>query len=173
MFIYSVKLTLVVLISIPVYVLIASMLRPILREQINEKFNRGARSQQFLVEWIVGAQTLKAASVEPMMQAQWEERLASYVRTSFDAGITGALGQNMIQYVSKVTTALILFVGAQAVIQGSMSVGELIAFNMIASQVSRSCGCRNCGRTFSRCRCRSRGSATFSMRRPNPCRKIF
>ena len=41
----------------------------------------------------------------------------------------------MIQYVSKVTTALILFFGAEAVIEGSMTVGELIAFNMIASQV--------------------------------------
>jgi len=135
MFIYSVKLTLVVLASIPVYVVIASLIRPVLREQINEKFNRGARSQQFLVESIVGAQTLKAASVEPMMQAQWEERLAAYVRTSFDAGISGALGQNLIQYVSKVTTALILFIGAQSVIGGTMTVGELIAFNMIASQV--------------------------------------
>jgi subfamily B ATP-binding cassette protein HlyB/CyaB len=135
MFIYSVKLTLIVLISIPVYVLIASALRPVLREQISEKFNRGARSQQFLVESIVGAQTLKAAGVEPMMQAQWEERLASYVSKSFEAGVTGALGQNMIQYVSKVTTALILFFGAQSVIDGSMSVGELIAFNMITSQV--------------------------------------
>ena len=100
MFIFSVKLTVVVLISVPVYVLIAAALRPILREQINERFNRGARSQQFLVESIVGAPTLKAASVEPMMQAQWEERLASYVSKSFDAGVTGALGQNMIQYVS-------------------------------------------------------------------------
>ncbi len=135
MLIYSVKLTLVVLISIPVYVLIAALLRPILREQISERFNRGARSQQFLVELIVGAPTLKAASVEPMMQAQWEERLASYVSKSFDAGVTGAIGQNMIQYVSKITTALILFIGAQSVIAGSMTVGELIAFNMIASQV--------------------------------------
>ena len=135
MFIYSVKLTLVVLVSIPVYVVIATAIRPVLREQIKERFNRGARSQQFLVESIVGAQTLKAASVEPMMQAQWEERLAAYVRTSFDAGVTGAIGQNLIQYVSKITTALILFVGAQSVIEGSMSVGELIAFNMIASQV--------------------------------------
>ncbi len=134
MFVYSVKLTLVVLVSIPLYVLIAAALRPILRAQINEKFNRGARSQQFLVELIVGAQTLKAASVEPMMQAQWEERLASYVSKSFSAGVTGALGQNMIQFVSKLTTAMILFFGAQAVIEGSMSVGELIAFNMIASQ---------------------------------------
>lgn len=135
MFIYSPTLTLVVLGTVPVYLLIAVLIRPIFREQINEKFNRGARSQQFLVESIVGAPTLKAASVEPMMQAQWEERLASYVRTSFDAGVTGTLGQNLVQYVSKVTTALILLFGAQAVINGAMTVGELIAFNMIASQV--------------------------------------
>ena len=102
---------------------------------INEKFNRGARSQQFLVESVVGAQTLKAASVEPIMQSQWEERLAAYVRTSFDASILGAVGQNAIQYVSKVTTALILFMGAEAVIDGTMTVGELIAFNMISAQV--------------------------------------
>jgi subfamily B ATP-binding cassette protein HlyB/CyaB len=135
MFIYSARLTLVVLGSIPFYVVIAALIRPALRDQINEKFNRGARSQQFLVESIVGAQTLKAASVEPMMQKQWEERLAAYVRTSFDVGILGSLGQNSIQYVSKVTTALILFIGAQSVIEGAMTVGELIAFNMIASQV--------------------------------------
>src|SRR5665213_1894371 len=114
---------------------ITALIRPGLRELINEKFNRGARSQQFLVESIVGAQTLKAASVEPVMQAQWEERLAAYVRTSFDTSVLGAVGQNAIQYVSKVTTAIILFVGAQSVIEGSMTVGELIAFNMIASQV--------------------------------------
>jgi subfamily B ATP-binding cassette protein HlyB/CyaB len=135
MFIYSAKLTLVVLGSIPLYIIIAASIRPGLRELINEKFNRGARSQQFLVESIVGAQTLKAASVEPVMQSQWEERLAAYVKTSFDAGILGAVGQNLIQYVSKVSTALILFIGAQSVIDGSMTVGELIAFNMIASQV--------------------------------------
>jgi subfamily B ATP-binding cassette protein HlyB/CyaB len=135
MFFFSAKLALVVVASIPIYVIIASLLRPLLRDQISEKFNRGARSQQFLVESIVGAETLKAASVEPMMQAQWEERLAAYVRTSFDVGVLGSVGQNMIQYVSKIVTALILFVGAQSVIEGTMTVGELIAFNMIASQV--------------------------------------
>jgi subfamily B ATP-binding cassette protein HlyB/CyaB len=135
MFIYSARLTLVVLGAIPVYIVIAALIRPVLRGQINERFNRGARSQQFLVESVVGAPTLKAASVEPMMQAQWEERLASYVSKSFDAGVTGSLGQNLIQYVSKVTTALILLFGAYAVMDGNMTVGELIAFNMIASQV--------------------------------------
>ena len=135
LFLYSPKLTLVVLGAIPVYVLIATLIRPLLRDQINEKFDRGARSQQFLVESIVGAQTLKASGVEPMTQAQWEERLAAYVRTSFDASMLGSLGQNLVQFVSKATTALVLFLGAQAVIAGQMTVGELIAFNMIAGQV--------------------------------------
>jgi len=135
MFLYSAKLTLVVLASIPVYVIIAVLIRPPLRDKINEKFDAGARSQQFLVESIVGAQTLKAASVEPMMQAQWEERLAAYVRSSFDAGVLGTLGQNLIQFVSKSTTALILLFGAETVIEGGMTIGELIAFNMIAGQV--------------------------------------
>ena len=56
-------------------------------------------------------------------------------RASFDAGVLGSVGQNLIQYVSKSTTALILLIGAQAVIDGAMTVGELIAFNMIAAQV--------------------------------------
>ncbi|MGP0058748.1 MAG: type I secretion system permease/ATPase [Beijerinckiaceae bacterium] len=135
LFLYSQTLTLIVVLSIPVYVLIATLIRPFLRDRINEKFNQGARSQQFLVESIIGAHTLKAASVEPMMQAQWEEKLAAYVRTAFDATMLGTAGQNLIQYVSRLTTALILLFGAQAVIAGSMTVGELIAFNMIASQV--------------------------------------
>lgn len=134
LFIYSPTLTLIVLGTIPVYLAIAFSIRPLLRNKIDEKFNTGARSQQFLVESIVGAQTIKAAGVEPMIQMQWEERLAAYVRTSFDATMLGTLGQNMIQYVSKATTALILFVGANLVIGGKLTVGELIAFNMIAGQ---------------------------------------
>ena len=47
----------------------------------------------------------------------------------------GSLGQNLIQFVSKSTTALILLIGAEAVIEGAMTIGELIAFNMIAAQV--------------------------------------
>ena len=135
LFLYSTPLTLVVLASIPIYVTLAILIRPLLRDQINEKFNRGARSQQFLVESIVGVQTLKAASVEPLIQIQWEERLASYVETAFDVTMLGTLGQNLIRYVSKITTVVIIYLGAQAVIGGSMTVGGLIAFNMIAGQV--------------------------------------
>jgi subfamily B ATP-binding cassette protein HlyB/CyaB len=132
--IYSVKLTLILLASIPVYVVIAALLRSPLRETLKDKFNRGAESQQFLVETVVGIHTVKASAVEPVMQSQWEEKLAAYVGRSFLATLIAAGGQNAIQYVNRVTTALILLFGAWAVMDGELSVGELIAFNMIAGQ---------------------------------------
>ncbi|MGL4091162.1 type I secretion system permease/ATPase [Agrobacterium cavarae] len=137
LFAYSIPLTLIVLGSIPLYVLIAFLVRPTLRNMINEKFNRGSLSQQFLVETVVGIHTVKAGAVEPVMQAQWAERLAAYVKTSFDVTMLGAGGQNAIQYVSKISTALILLFGAKTVIDGNLTVGGLIAFNMIAGQVAQ------------------------------------
>ncbi len=136
MFTYSTVLTVIVLASIPFYLVITMLLRPLLRELINERFNTGAASQQFLVESIVGIHTLKAAAVEPTLRNQWEEKLAAYVRASFQAVRLGSLGQNAFQFVSKTTTALILFYGAQSVIAGDLSVGALIAFNMMMGQVT-------------------------------------
>ena len=137
LFAYSWKLTLIVLVTIPLYLIIAGIARPLLRERLNEKFNRGAESQQFLVESIVGMQTIKAAAVEPVVAKQWEERLAAYVRSAFNTAMLGAKGQNAIQYVSKVSNAALLLFGAKAVIDGELSVGELVAFNMIAGQVAQ------------------------------------
>lgn len=133
---YSPLLTLIVLVSIPLYILVAVAIRPALREKIKERFNTGAASQQFLVESIFGIQTLKSAAIEPILRTQWEEKLASYVKTSFDAVILSSIGQNVFQYISRITTALVLFFGAQAVIEGELTVGALIAFNMIMGQVT-------------------------------------
>ncbi|MFC5756587.1 type I secretion system permease/ATPase [Rhizobium sp. GCM10022189] len=137
LFAYSWSLTLIVIAAIPIYILIGMIVRPPLREFVKEKFNRGAASQQFLVEAIVGIHTVKSAAVEPVMQAQWEEKLAAYVRTAFDTTLLGAGGQNAIQYVSKLSTAALLLFGAKAVIDGELSVGSLVAFNMIAGQVTQ------------------------------------
>jgi ATP-binding cassette, subfamily B, bacterial HlyB/CyaB len=137
LFIYSRTLATIVVASIPAYVVVATFLRPALREKIKERFNRGAASNQFLVEAVVGAQTVKASAIEPMLRTQWEERLAAYVRTSFEAVMLAAAGQNTIQYVNKVTTALILYFGATAVINGELTVGELVAFNMIMNQATQ------------------------------------
>ncbi|WP_413711656.1 type I secretion system permease/ATPase [Rhizobium sp. Rhizsp82] len=137
LFAYSWSLTLIVIAAIPVYILIGIVVRPPLRDFVKEKFNRGAASQQFLVEAIVGVHTVKAAAVEPVMQSQWEEKLAAYVRTAFDTTMLSAGGQNAIQYVSKLSTAALLLFGAKAVIDGQLSVGSLVAFNMIAGQVTQ------------------------------------
>lgn len=137
LFAYSWSLTLIVIAAIPIYILIGMTVRPPLREFVKEKFNRGAASQQFLVEAIVGIHTVKSAAVEPVMQAQWEEKLAAYVRTAFDTTLLSAGGQNAIQYVSKISTAALLLFGAKAVIDGDLSVGSLVAFNMIAGQVAQ------------------------------------
>ena len=137
LFAYSWKLTLIVLATIPFYLLIAGVARPLLRERLNEKFNRGAESQQFLVESIVGMQTIKASAVEPVAAAQWEERLAAYVRAAFQTTMLGAKGQNAIQYVNKLSSAALLLFGAKAVLDNELTVGELVAFNMIAGQVAQ------------------------------------
>lgn len=136
LFAYSPLLGLIVTLSIPCYVLVAVMLRPILREKTLEQFSRSALSNQFLIESIVGIHTIKAMAVEPTLRIQWEERLAAYVSTSFVTVILGSIGQNAIQYINAVTSALVLFFGAYAVISGDMTVGGLIAFNMIMAQVT-------------------------------------
>lgn len=137
LFAYSNTLAWIVVASIPFYLLIGFVIRPLLKTRIDEKFERGAYSQQLLVETVVGVQTLKASAVEPVVAGQWEERLASYVQSSFAANLLAALGQNAIQYISKLTSAALLLFGAQAVINGELSVGALVAFNMIAGQVSQ------------------------------------
>ncbi len=137
LFAYSWKLSLIVVGAIPFYLGIAFIIRPALQGRVREKFNAGALSQQFLVESVVGIQTIKASAVEPVMQSQWEERLAAYVKTSFLVTLLGALGQNGVAYVGRITTALLMLFGAKAVIDGEMSIGALVAFNMIAAQVTQ------------------------------------
>ena len=137
LFAYSVPLTLIVVLSIPLYLAIAVLIRPALKARIEERFNTGAMSQQLLVEAVVGVQTIKAAAIEPVMRAEWEDRLAAYVKTGFAAGMLAALGQNAVQYVDKLLRALLLLFGAKAVIDGDLSVGALVAFNMIAGQVAQ------------------------------------
>lgn len=134
---YSLFLTGIVLASFPFYIGISMAITPIFRRQLDEKFNRGAENQSFLVESITGIETLKAMAIEPQMQRRWEEQLAGYVQASFKVLNLGNWASQGIQLVSKLVTAGVLFFGAKAVIDGSLSVGELVAFNMLAGRVSQ------------------------------------
>lgn len=136
MYLYSPFLTLIVAASLPVYVLISWLITPPLRARLDEKFKRGAENQAFLVESIVGVETLKAMAVEPQMKRQWEEKLSGYVGASFSANMLGNWGSQSVQLVSKLTTAATLYFGAKLAINGDITVGQLVAFNMLAGRVA-------------------------------------
>lgn len=132
---YSMFLTGIVLCSFPFFIAISAGITPIFKRRLDEKFNRGAENQSFLVESITGIETLKAMAVEPQMQRKWEEQLAGYVKASFRVSNLGNWASQSVQLVSKIVTASILFFGAGAVMDGSMSVGALVAFNMLSGHV--------------------------------------
>ena len=136
MYWYSPLLTAVVLGSIPLYVAISMVFTPILRKRLDDKFNRGAENQSFLVETITGVDTVKAMAVEPRWVRKWEQQLASYVAAGLSVNNIGVLAGGAVNLVSKLVSAAIMWIGATLVIDGKLTVGQLIAFNMFAGQVS-------------------------------------
>ena len=122
--------------AFPFYILISGMATPVFRRRLDEKFQRGAENQAFLVESVTGFETLKSMAVEPQMQRRWEEQLAAYVSASFRVLSLGNLATESVHLINKIVTALLLFFGAHYVMEGSLTVGELVAFNMLASRVS-------------------------------------
>src|SRR5258708_2308337 len=137
MFYYSPLLTWIVIGSFPFYIALSAGVTPIFRRRLDEKFNRGAENQAFLVESITGVETLKAMAVEPQMQRRWEEQLAGYVRASFQVLSLGNWASQAVQLISKIVTALTLYFGPYLVIDGHLTVGELVAFNMLAGRVAQ------------------------------------
>jgi subfamily B ATP-binding cassette protein HlyB/CyaB len=136
MFMYSATLTWVVIASFPFYILISTAATPLFHRRLEHKFRLYAENQAFLVEAVSGVETLKAMAVEPLMQRRWEEQLASYVSASFRVLSLANIASNAIQFVGKINMAAILYVGARLVIGGDLSVGELVAFNILAGRVS-------------------------------------
>jgi ATP-binding cassette, subfamily B, bacterial HlyB/CyaB len=136
MFFYSVLLTGIVLASFPFYIAISAGATPLFRRRLDEKFRRGAENQAFLVESVAGVETLKSMAVEPQMQRRWEEQLAAYVAASFRVISLGNVASQGVQLVNKLVTAATLFFGAQLVMDNYLTVGELVAFNIMAGRVS-------------------------------------
>ncbi len=137
MFLYSGWLTLIVVLSLPMYVLLSLIYTPVLRARLHEKFNRGAENQAFLVETISGIDTVKSMAVEPHWTRKWDNQLAAYVASSFRTATVGTLANGGVTLISKLVTVATLYLGAKLVIEGQLTVGQLIAFNMLAGQVAQ------------------------------------
>lgn len=137
MLFYSGWLTLVVILSLPLYFAVSLLITPLLRARLQESFNRGAENQAFLVETINGIDTLKAMAVEPQITRKWDNQLASYVAASFKTRTLSTIANESVGFIGKLVTVCTLWLGAQLVITGHLTVGQLIAFNMLAGRVAQ------------------------------------
>jgi subfamily B ATP-binding cassette protein HlyB/CyaB len=136
MFFYSPTLTWIALGALPFYVALSFAITPALRRRLEEKFQRGAENQAFLVETVTGVETVKAMAVEPQLQRRWEEQLAGYVGAAFRASNLANVANQSTSLINHVTTAVLLWVGARLAVEGTLTVGELVAFNMLSGRLS-------------------------------------
>lgn len=136
MYIYSPLLAGIVIATLPVYFLISYIVTPWLRRRLDQQNVRHTETQSFMVELLGGIETLKALAVEPRIQRRFEENLAGATAASFRAEQLSQVAGQAVAFVSKLTTVALLWYGALLVIKGDLSVGQLIAFNMLAGRVA-------------------------------------
>lgn len=136
MFYYSATLTFIVVAALPVFFGLSFLSAPLLRRRLEDKFALGAENQAFLVETVTAMETLKGQAVERRWQREWERRLSDYVRAAFEGGHVANVSQQLTGFAAKVLMVLLLWFGAKLVIEGDLTVGGLIAFNMLAGRVN-------------------------------------
>jgi ATP-binding cassette subfamily B protein len=136
MFIYSWLLTLVSLVTIPLFVLLAMVASPLIRQQLRVKAERNAETQSYLVEVVSGIQTVKAQNMELRARWQWQHRYARYVSAGFKTVLTSTTASSASNFLNQLSGLLVLWVGAYLVLQNQITLGELIAFRIIAGYVT-------------------------------------
>ena len=135
MFLYSSYLSVVVLIALPVYLVLQLIVTPIFKRLLNQLFLIGAENQSFLIEAVNGVETVKAVSVETQFVQKYEQILARLVKTAFATANLANVANGIASFVQQLFTLLVLWIGAILVIERKISVGELIAFQMLSGQV--------------------------------------
>ncbi|MBD2105126.1 peptidase domain-containing ABC transporter [Leptolyngbya sp. FACHB-261] len=132
MVIYSWLLTIVALATVPLFALLTAVVAPIVRQQLRSKAERNAETQSYLVEVLSGIQTVKAQNIELRSRWQWQERYARYVSAGFQTVLTSTTASSISGFLNKLSGLLLLWVGAYLVLDGKLTLGQLIAFRIIA-----------------------------------------
>ncbi|MEH1843183.1 MAG: peptidase domain-containing ABC transporter [Nostoc sp.] len=136
MLIYSWQLTLVGLSTIPIFVIITLIASPTISRQLRGKAERNAETQSYLVEVMSGIQTVKAQNIELRSRFSWQERYARFVAAGFKTVVTSTLANSTSNFLNKLSSLLVLWVGAYLVLKGELTLGELIAFRIISGYVT-------------------------------------
>lgn len=135
LFFYSTILSIVVLVMLPLFITLSLVVAPIFKRFINEQFLIGSENRSFLIETITGMRTVKSSSVENNFIRRYEEMLARLVKASFSVVQVANVANSIGGFFHSMFNLAILWVGAYHVMSGDITVGELIAFQMIAGQM--------------------------------------
>lgn len=134
MFWYSVPLTLIALITVPLYIAQNIWAVPIIKRKIEAVWRTAAMNNAFMVESITNIETVKALAVEPQFVNKWENLIARSVRTSFE-NMKFNLVINVFSGAVQVCISMgILWYGGHMVMDGQFTLGQLIAFQMLSRQ---------------------------------------
>lgn len=134
LFYYSVPLTLFILLVVPLYLVQNIWALPVYRRRIEAVWRAGAANNAFLVEAVTGIQTVKSLAVEPQFNRRWENLLGRYVQATFDNMTFGMVVGSASQLIQVLSTLIVMWYGGHMVMRGEFTLGQLIAFQMIASQ---------------------------------------
>ncbi|EIW20879.1 MULTISPECIES: peptidase domain-containing ABC transporter [Pelosinus] len=135
MFMYSSYLSLITLLMLPLYIILNLVVTPIYRKRLNDKFTAGTENEAFLIETVTGIQTVKSMAVESQFIQKWEQMLARYIKTAFATANLSNIAGNIGSFIQQVFILVILWFGSYQVMQDKLTIGELIAFQMMSGQV--------------------------------------
>ena len=133
---YSMKLTCVVLaFTVASGLVVASLMGPF-RRRLYELYQAEGARQALLVETVHGMRTVKSLAMEPRQGRVWDDRCAQSVSMRFGVEKISAGAQAITGFLEKMMTLGIISLGALDVFSGTMTIGALVAFNMLAGRVS-------------------------------------
>ncbi len=135
MFWYSWKMALLVLVIIPPFFLLALIATPFLQKISREIFNAVVSESSYLIEAISGVRTVKSTAVEQTVRWHWEELLSKEVKTNFSGQIISNRLQIFSNTIEAVVTTALLWFGAYQVIHNELTIGQLVAFNMLLGNI--------------------------------------
>ena len=136
MIIYSPLLSVVALSTFPLYILLVFGVAPIYKSLIRKKAVAQARTQSHLIEIIGGIQTVKAQHFELTARWKWQDRYKEFVNQGFKSVVLGGVSGEIGSFLNQLSGLLILWVGMWLVLKGEFTLGQLIAFRIIAGNVT-------------------------------------
>ena len=136
LYFYSIPLAVIVTVSVPIFAILSLVVTPLFKKSLDEKFETGANAQSFLVESVTGIQTVKSFALEEKFEEKWGDLQSEYVKAGYKTSMISSTSGTIATFIQHIVDLIILVMGARFVIDGRLTIGQLVAFRMLANRVS-------------------------------------